>query len=74
MRLNKEKQTKLEPQRLEYAKSNIMEKGYEIYYESDKELRFMFKGHVVYLFAYSGWFTGVTVTDGRGINKLLKQI
>lgn len=37
-------------------------------------LQFIFRGSPVTLYPYSGWFTGRTVTDGRGIKNLLKQI
>ena len=32
------------------------------------------KGERVMVYPYTGWFTGKTVKDGRGINNLLKQI
>ena len=37
-------------------------------------LQFTFRGSPVTLYPYSGWFTGRTITDGRGIKNLLKQI
>ena len=37
-------------------------------------LQFIFRGSPVTLYPYSGWFTGKTVKDGRGIHNLLKQI
>lgn len=37
-------------------------------------LQFTFRGSPVTLYPYSGWFTGKTVKDGRGIMNLLKQI
>jgi len=73
-RLDKDRQENLEHKRLEYAKSRIEGIGHAITYESDKEIRFMYKGKTVYFFPYSGWHTGQSIKDGRGIEKLLKQI
>ena len=73
-RLDKEKQANLEPKRLEFAKAKITELGYEILFESKTEVRLEFKGKVVSLFPYSGWHTGANIKDGRGLEKLLKQI
>ena len=73
-RLDKARQVELEPQRMEYAKSEIQKLGYEITKESKTALEFVFKGEKVVLFPYSGWHAGKSITDGRGIEKLLKQI
>lgn len=73
-RLDKERESELQPKRLQFAKNAIEHLGFEITYESEKELRFEFKGETVYLFPYSGWHTGKSIVDGRGINKLLKQL
>lgn len=74
MRLNSERQNKIEPIRIEYAKNEITKLGYEIIYEDKTELRFRFKDAVVYFFPYSGWFSGKTIKADRGIKKLLNQI
>lgn len=73
-RLNTERQEELEPKRMTFAKEQITNLGYEIIFENANEVQFMFKGHKVYYFPYSGWARGKTITDGRGINALLKQI
>lgn len=73
-RQNQELQDELEPKRMAYAKEQITSLGYEIIYEDKTKLQFEFKGKKVNLFAYSGWHTGPTIADGRGIEKLLKQI
>lgn len=73
-RLDLDRQEKLEHKRIDYAKKNIIELGYDITFESDKEIHFYFKGSLIKFFPYSGWHTGKTIKDGRGINKLLKQI
>lgn len=74
MRLNIERQNTLEPKRLEFAKKEIEKLGYSITYQSETELQFMYMGHKVYFFPYSGWHSGSTIKDGRGLKKLLKQI
>lgn len=74
MRLDIERQKELEPKRMEYARNQITALGYEITEENATALKFIFKGSTVTLFPYSGWHTGKTIQDGRGIGKLLKQI
>ena len=66
-RLNIERQKQLEPIRIEYAVERIKLLGYDIFYKDDK-------GHIVTFFPYSGWATGKTIRDCRGLSKLLKQI
>jgi hypothetical protein len=34
----------------------------------------MFKNELVKFFPYSGWHTGKSIVDGRGIKKLLAQL
>ena len=74
MRLDIERQKELEPKRMEYARNQITALGYEITEGNATTLKFTFKGSTVTLFPYSGWHTGKTIQDGRGIGKLLKQI
>lgn len=73
-RLNIERQKQLEPIRIEYAVERIKLLGYDIVYQDDKSIKFMYKGHIVTFFPYSGWATGKTIRDCRGLSKLLKQI
>lgn len=73
MRLNQERQNDLQPKRMEYAKQRIVELGYAVE-SDDTKLWFIFKGEKVVLFVYSGWHTGKSIKDGRGIDNLLKQI
>lgn len=73
-RLDTEKQAELEPKRIQFAKEAIDEAGYVITYEDKTKIQFKFKGETVTLFPYSGWHTGKTIVDGRGIEKLLLQI
>lgn len=73
-RLNIEKQKQLEPVRIDYARKKITDLGYEIIKENNTTLQFMYNGSIITLYPYSGWHTGKTIKDGRGLNKLLKQI
>ncbi len=66
--------SKIQKERLEYAKMRIEGLGYDIFFENDYEIRFNFEENPVYLFPYSGWFQGFTINKGRGLNNLLKQI
>lgn len=72
-RLNIERQKELEPKRIAYAKKEIEALGFDVT-ESETELRFIFKGNLIKFFPYSGWHSGKGIKDGRGLDKLLKQI
>jgi hypothetical protein len=73
-RLDKEKQLNLEPKRINFAKSKILELGFKIVFEDKTRVDFIFKNEIVHFYPYSGWHTGKSITDGRGINNLLKQL
>lgn len=73
-RLDTERQNLLEPKRITFAKQQIEKLGYEITYQDSKEIHFIFEGQKIVFFPYSGWHTGKSIQDGRGINHLLKQI
>jgi hypothetical protein len=73
-RLNQERQKELEPERIDYAIRVVENTGCRVHYRSGTEIRFMFNKHEVRLFPYSGWHSGKSIVDGRGIDKLLKQI
>lgn len=67
-------QKKIEAERLAYCKSLLIAAGFDITKETEIELHFKFKNETIRLFPYSGWFTGKSVIDGRGIKKLMEQI
>ena len=73
-RLDRDRQNKLEPVRLDAALTKIKAAGLEIIRVDDKKVVFEFKGAEIQYFAYSGWATGKTIKDGRGLNKLLNQL
>lgn len=74
MSRNRERQQELQPERVEYARTRLEALGYSVTEINATTLQFTFRGSPVTLYPYSGWFTGKTVKDGRGIMNLLKQI
>lgn len=73
-RLDKEREAALQPERIQHAKNKITALGYEIIYEDGTRIDFMFNGSKIQFYPYSGWHTGATIKDGRGLNNLLNQI
>lgn len=69
-----EKQLELEPKRFEYASNTISNLGFDIFDVSSTYFSFFFRGEKVKVFPYSGWHTGKSIKDGRGIKNLIKQI
>jgi len=49
-------------------------KGYPITYLDETRLEFVYKGETIKFYPYSGWHTGKTIKDGRGLQKLLNQL
>lgn len=73
-RLDTERQKRLEPVRMARAVEQLKQRGYEIIQQDERQLQFLHRGKTVTFYPYSGWATGSTITDGRGLNKLLKQL
>lgn len=73
-RLNIERQNILEPKRMEYAVEIITRMGFKVINKQDNCFSFFFSGHPVTFFPYSGWATGKSIKDGRGLDNLLKQL
>lgn len=48
--------------------------GLKITSITQKMIEFEFKGHTVRFYPYSGWATGKSIKDGRGLNNLIKQL
>lgn len=70
----KERKELLQPGRIEYARIKLNELGYDVEQTSQASLRIIHRGSPVIIYPYTGWFTGKTVKDGRGIYNLLKQL
>lgn len=74
-RLDQERQNKLEPSRMETAKSVLSKMGFDVKIGSDnKSLQFVHKGEIITYWPYSGWASGKTIKDGRGFTTLIRQI
>lgn len=73
-RLNQERQQKLEPKRMNVAVENITNLGFKIEKKTSTFLQFVYKNSTITYFVYSGWATGKTIKDGRGLDNLLKQL
>lgn len=73
-RLDLEKQKRLEPGRIEYAIKRIEQLGYVVNSTTCKSIEFEFKGSMITYFPYSGWASGKTIKDGRGLENLVNQI
>lgn len=73
-RLNQEREKRLQPKRIQTAIEKISSVGFEVYDVTDKSLCFDYNGSKVIFWPYSGWASGKTINDGRGLNKLMKQI
>lgn len=73
-RLDQEKQNKEQPRRIRYAITQIENLGVDVLFKSETEIQFLHKEEKVNFFPYSGWHTGRSIVDGRGIDNLLKQL
>lgn len=73
--IDPEMKNRLESQRKEYAEKALDKAGIiATFMPKEKCFEFVFNGQKVRHFPYTGWFTGKSVVDGRGIHNLLKQI
>lgn len=73
-RLNTERQNKLEPIRMRTAINEIQRLGLTILNCTDKMIEFEYKVHSIKYYPYSGWATGKTIKDGRGLMNLINQL
>lgn len=69
----KEQRRKKEPKRMLYAIDRLSQKGFTPVVHGSY-IEFEYKGSIVRFFPYTGWATGKTIKDGRGINNLIKQL
>ena len=73
-RLNQEREALLQPKRIDAGLAELKKLGIQIVGTDDTKLVFMWNGHQVQFFPYSGWHTGKTIKDGRGLKHLLDQL
>ena len=76
-RLDTERQNELEPIRMQIAMESmesIEAMGYEPYKVNESLIEFYYEGAKIMFYPYSGWHSGKTIKDGRGLKNLLRQI
>ena len=73
-RLDTERQVKLEPLRMQKALDSLNELNVSDIAHNAKMILFTWKGARVQYFPYTGWASGKTIKDGRGLKRLLKQL
>lgn len=72
--LEQYREVELEPQMVNYAIGKIKEVGCVIDFQGEKHIEFKYKGSKITFFPCSGWATGATINDGRGLYRLLNQL
>lgn len=73
-RLDLEKQKELEPKRMAFAVLTLEKAGFKPAIVNPAKIEFIFKNEKISFWPYSGWHSGKTIKDGRGLNSLLDQI
>jgi hypothetical protein len=72
--LRKTIKKQLNPKRMQFAKEQLLNVGVSIATETETEVQLWHKGEIVKLFPYTGWATGKSIKDGRGLDNLIKQL
>lgn len=72
-RLNQDREAKLQPKRMDKAIKELEARGFSVN-SDDTRIHFVYNGSPVFYFPYSGWASGKTIKDGRGLKKLLDQL
>lgn len=73
-RLDQDREAKLQPVRMQTAIDEINNRNILIEYIDETQIWFNWKGEIVKFFPYSGWASGKSIKDGRGLDNLLKQL
>ena len=73
-RLNQEREAKLQPTRIQHAVNELAKIGITPLDISETEIKFSWKGSDVRFYPFSGWASGLTIRDGRGLQSLLNQL
>ena len=63
-----------QPERMRHARKKLLAAGFTFIEETDNMLVFLFRAEKVRFYPYTGWATGKSITDGRGLENLLKQL
>lgn len=72
-RLDKEREAELQPKRMDFAIKELNKLGIKSQ-SDDTKIVFQHHGERVIFYPYSGWHTGKSIKDGRGLANLLKQL
>jgi hypothetical protein len=73
--LDLKRKKELELKRLEFNFKTLLKYGYVATASDDGTyLTFEFQGKPVKFYAYSGWHSGKSIVDGRGLGNLIEQI
>lgn len=74
-RLDEDRVKDLQPKRMEVALETLQcFSCIEIVWDDDTKIEFIYNGHKCTFYPYSGWGTGKTIKDGRGLANLTKQL
>jgi len=74
MRLNIERQQRLEGPRYETAVKELTDRGFEVDTSDSQCIKFQLRGNTITYYPYSGWASGKGIVDGRGLRNLLTQL
>ena len=74
VRLNLERQERLEPKRMKFCLEKLSELGLKPKSVSSNEINFRFRGQNCKLFPYSGWWSCKGLGSGRGFYSLIGKI
>lgn len=71
---NGSKRSVLQPERMQIALFELGFLGIDPIEQDSTTITFEWKGHPVKFYPYTGWHTGKTIKDGRGLQNLLNQL
>lgn len=73
-RLDQDREKRLQPERMKTAISKIEALGYDVSQKGETLITFDHDSCTINYYPYSGWASGQSIKDGRGLNNLLKQL
>lgn len=72
--INGHSKNTVQASRVDYAISELADIGIDVHYKDNFKIKFLYQGHEVTFFPFTGWATGKSIRDGRGIQNLIKQL
>lgn len=73
-RIDVNRQKELEPKRMAFAIKALEKAGFNPIKVNESKIEFNYLDEVISFWSYSGWHSGKSIKDGRGIENLLKQL